>query len=91
MSTNPVGGPGDLIPRTPIDFKLRVSLSRPLSQPKIIDNPVGLAVFGDTAKIYSALVVDPGQAVYEPLKNIKANTYIHGWTATGGRLNVSGF
>jgi hypothetical protein len=88
MSTNQVGASGDPTARTKIDFKLRASLSRQISQPKIVDSPVGLAVFGDTANIYLAQVVDPGAGVYSHLGNIKAKTYIHGWTATGGWMYV---
>jgi hypothetical protein len=88
MSHNLVGAPGDLPAKWTIDFKLRASLSRPIQQPMIIDDPVGLAAFGDSSIIFFAWVTDPGAGVYTPMPNIKATTYIHGWTVSSGWIYV---
>src|SRR4026207_559466 len=80
--------PGDLSPKWNIAFNTRASLSRPIFQPTIIDDPVGLVGFGDSSALHFALVTDPGAAVYSKLPSIKAKTYIHGWTANSGRLYV---
>jgi hypothetical protein len=88
MSDNTSGAAGDLQPKWSISFKTRSSLSRMINQPLIVDNPVGLVIFGDTATIYLAQVADPGAGVYERLSSVKATTYIHGWAVNSGRLYV---
>ncbi|HEU4794154.1 MAG TPA: hypothetical protein VFT02_00905, partial [Pyrinomonadaceae bacterium] len=89
MSSNiPGGAPGDLDPIWTIEFNLRASLSRPINQPAIIEDPIGLVVFGDSSALYCAQVSDPGAGVYEKLKTIKATNYIHGWAVSTGRLYV---
>ena len=88
MSNNLVGALGDLPAKWTIDFKLRASLSRPIQQPMIIDDPVGLAAFGDSSIIFFAWVTDPGAGVYTPMPTIKASTYIHGWTVSSGWVYV---
>ena len=87
MSNDFLTAPGDLSPKYNIPFNLRASLSRPFFQPTIIDDPVGLVGFGDSAGLYFALVTDPGAGRYDKLA-ISAKTYIHGWTANSGRLYV---
>jgi hypothetical protein len=88
MSNDLVGAPGDLPPKWSINFGTRATLSRPINQPAIIDDPVGLAAFGDTSTIFLALVTDPGAGVYTKLGTIKAKTYIHGWTVSSGWIYV---
>src|SRR5689334_15499829 len=88
MSNVSVGAPGDLTAKWTIDFKLRATLARPINQPAIVDDPVGLAVFGDSTAIYLALVTDPGASVYAKLGTINAKTYIHGWTVSSGWIYV---
>jgi hypothetical protein len=88
MSNDLLTAPGDLSPKWNINFNSRASLSRPLFQPTIIDDPVGLVGFGDSSALYFAQVTDPGAAAYSKLPTIKAKTYIHGWTANSGRLYV---
>jgi hypothetical protein len=85
MTNDRLTAPGDLSPKWNINFNSRASLSRPLFQPTIIDDPVGLIGFGDSSALYFAQVTDPGAAAYSKLPTIKAKTYIHGWTANSGR------
>jgi hypothetical protein len=88
MNDDLLTAPGDPSPKWNINFNTRASLSRPIFQPTIIDDPVGLVGFGDSSALYFAQVTDPGAAVYTKLPTIKAKTYIHGWTANSGRLYV---
>jgi len=89
MSDDLVGAPGELQPNYPISFDpLRGSLSRSMAQPLIVDDPVGLVIFGDSSAIYLAHVVESGSGAYERLRSIKAKTYIHGWAVDTGRLYV---
>src|ERR1043165_3531758 len=88
MSNEPLGAPGDLQPKWTIPFNARATLSRTFNQPFIVDDPVGLVVFGDSTAIYLAQVTDPGAGVYAKLGTIKAQTYIHGWNVSSGRLYV---
>src|SRR6266478_1493934 len=88
MSYNTSGAAGDLQPKWSISFKTRSSLARTINQPVLVDNPVGLVIFGDTSMIYLAQVADPGASVYGTLGTVKATTYIHGWTVNSGRLYV---
>lgn len=87
MSNETLSAPGDLAPKWSINFNTRASLARSLGQPVIVDDPVGLVIFGDTSTIYLAQVQDPGAGVYAKLPFIKGN-YIHGWTVNSGRLYV---
>ncbi len=88
MPDDTFGAAGDLQPKWSINFKTRSTLALEISQPLIVDNPVGLVVFGDTSTIYLAQVADPGADAYSHLPTIKATTYIHGWTVNSGRLYV---
>ena len=77
-----------LEPTYDIDFNVSGSLARPIAQPLVVDNPVGLVIFGNTSAIYLAHVPDPGSQPYKPLPIIKAHTYIHGWAVNAGKLYV---
>lgn len=88
MPNETLTAPGDLAPKWSINFNTRASLARSFGQPAIVDDPVGLVVFGDSSAVYLAQVQDPGAGVYAKLPSIKATTYIHGWTANSGRLYV---
>ena len=77
-----------LTPTYDIDFEVPGSLTRPMSQPLVVDNPVGLVIFGDSSAIYLAHIPDPGSEPYKRLPTIKAHTYIHGWAVNAGTLYV---
>lgn len=89
MSQNLVGAPAaELQPKAQIDFNLRVPISRPMSQPLMVKDPVGLVVFGNSSALYLVHVADPGSEVYDKLGTVKATTYIHGWSVNAGWLYV---
>ena len=88
MSQNFLRAAADLQPKFVINFNLRASLARQISQPLIVDEPVGLVVFSDSSAVYLAQVADPGAGMYKTLGTVKANTYIHGWSVSSGRLYV---
>lgn len=88
MTDDRPGAAPELEPKFEIEFNIRTSLARPISQPMIVNDPVGLVVFADSTAIYLAEVTDPGADVYKPLGSIKAHTYIHGWSVISGWLYV---
>ncbi|HEX5876370.1 MAG TPA: hypothetical protein VFY60_17100 [Pyrinomonadaceae bacterium] len=78
--------PNDLSYKYRIEFEARGSLSRTVTAPVAMNDPVGLVLFGDSSAIYIAHVTDSGSWPYPKLSSIRATTYIHGWALNAGKL-----
>ena len=62
--------PNNVTRKYQIEFDARGSLSRAVTAPVAMNDPVGLVLFGDSSAIYIAHVTDSGASPYTPLSSI---------------------